>query len=327
MNVPCTARDDDCQNLASETPNLRAQLSAPIQSFARELCEAIAHRWQPERVFVVLTLTTFLDESGTHDRSPVTVMAGIMGTAYQWEQFEAGFDRLRDHYGFRVFHTKKFKKRTGDFRGWHPLRQLALMHDLALLTGTDSAFVDSVTVTLDNEDYKANYITRDKPRKLRLESKYGLCFRNCLMYFVLQAIKFAENEAAPPKLHFVLESGHPNANEAVHIFNEMKQEIRTYGLDMLGEVTLADKDDRTPLMMADFLAHTAFMMGRDNKPVPNEVPFSERASQPPLPPGEGGVTHLRFAPGGLADLKGALIERLKARNGPAKRPASGEQSS
>ncbi len=275
----------------------------------------------------MLTLTTYLDESGTHDNSPVTVMAGIMATARQWEQFEAGFDRLRDHYGFRVFHTKKFKKRTGDFRSWHPLRQLALMHDLAMLTANEHAFIDSVTVTLDNADYKANYISGDRPRKLRLESKYGLCFRNCLLYFVLQAVNWADKNAAPPKMHFVLESGHPNANKSSLIFNEVKQEIKSYGVDLLGEVTLADKDERTPLMMADFLAHTAFMMGRDATPAPNEVAFSERSSQPPLPPGEGGVTHLQFAPGGLADLKGVLIERLKARSGPAKRPASGEQSS
>ena len=60
-------------------------MSAPIwqSSFVRELCGAIAHRWQPERVFVVLTLTTYLDESGTHDDLRVTVMAGIMATAQQ----------------------------------------------------------------------------------------------------------------------------------------------------------------------------------------------------------------------------------------------------
>lgn len=296
-------------------------------SFVRELCEAVAHQWRPERVFVVLSLTTYLDESGTHDRSPVTVMAGIMATAHQWEQFEVGFDRLRAHYGFRVFHTKKFKKRTGDFRGWHPLRQLALMHDLTLLTSSENAFIDAATVSLDNTDYKANYISGEKPRKLRLESKYGLCFRNCLMYFVLAGMKYAGNEGSQPKMHFILESGHPNRNEAMDIFYEMKQEIKRYGLDLLGEITPAEKDERTPLMMADFLAHTAFMMGRDGRPVPNEVPFAERSQQAPLPPGESGVTHLRFASGGLSALKGVLIERLKARSASGIRPASEGQSS
>jgi len=303
-------------------------MTAPIRqpSFVRELCEAVAHRWQPDRIFVVLTLTTYLDESGTHGGSPVTVMAGIMANAYQWNRFEAEFDRLRAHYGFRVFHTKKFKKRDGDFQGWHPLRQLALMHDLAMLTSAEGAFIDSVTVTLDNADYKANYISGEKPRRLRLESKYGLCFRNCLMYFILEGMKWI-HEGSPPKMHFVLESGHPNRFEALDIFNEVKREVKGYGADLLGEVTLADKDERTPLMIADFLAHTAFMMGQRNEHPVNELPFLERSKQPSLLPGEGGVTHLRFAPGGLADLKKVLIEKLQAKNASAKPSSSGEQSS
>jgi hypothetical protein len=80
-------------------------------------------------------------------------------------------------------------------------------------------------------------------------------------------------------------------------------------------------------MMADFLAHTAFMMGERDESPPTELPFLERSRQAPLPPGHGGVTHLRFAAGGLADLKNVLIEKLKAKSGSAKRPASDERSS
>lgn len=273
----------------------------------------------------MLTLTAYLDESGTHGGSTATVMAGVMANAYQWDRFEAEFDRLRSHYGFRIFHTKKFKKRGGDFRGWHPLRQAALLHDLAMLTSVPGTFIDAVTVMLDNADYKANYISGEKPRRLRLESKYGLCFRNCLMYFILEAMKWV-HEGAPPKLHFVLESGHPNVNEAINIFNEVKEEIRGYGVDLLGEVTVADKDDRTPLMIADFLAHTAFMMSQGWRERPDEVPFLERSKQSPPPAEEPGVTHLRFAPGGLADLKNVLIERLKAKTAFPRSSASEEKS-
>jgi hypothetical protein len=286
---------------------------------------AIAHRWEPNRTFVVLTLTAYLDESGTHDASPVTVMAGIMATAFQWRNFESDFKRVKAKYGFNVFHTKKFKKGNGDFRGWHPLRKFALMQELAQITASENAVIESVTVTLDNADYKASYIGGDKPRRLRLESKYGLCFRNCLMFFVLEAISFAKGP--PAKLHFVLESGHRNRNEVRDIFNEMKEEVRSYGVDLLGEITFADKADCDPLMMADFLAHTAFMMGRADKTAPNEILFLERARGSSVPLGEGGVTHLRFGPGGLADLKNVLIEKLRAKSGSAKLSASEGQAS
>ena len=48
------------------------------------------------------------------------------------------------------------------------------MLDLAKLT--ESTFTEAVTFTLDNAEYEASYRGGDKPRRLRIESKYGLCF-------------------------------------------------------------------------------------------------------------------------------------------------------
>jgi Protein of unknown function (DUF3800) len=55
--------------------------------------QAFAHRWEPERIFVILT--AYLDESGTHGGSPVTVMAGMLANARQWKAFERNFQRLK----------------------------------------------------------------------------------------------------------------------------------------------------------------------------------------------------------------------------------------
>ena len=296
-------------------------MNAPIRLFSYicELCIALAHRWQPERIFVILT--AYLDESGTHGDSPVTVMAGVMANATQWARFEAKFAALKAKHGFRVFHTKKFKRRKGDFKGWDLLKQLSLMSDFAKLS--ENSFTEGVTFTLDNAEYEASYKGGDKPRRLRLESKYGLCFRNCLLFFILETVKRTREESQPPTLHFVLESGHPNWSEVRDIFNETKREIKALsGFDLLGNITFADKDECDPLMMADFLAHAAYLTARGDLPgAPNEQPFLERKI-PQQPPDESGVTHLRFGPGGLTVLKDSLIEKLKARGGSAKRPAS-----
>jgi hypothetical protein len=76
-------------------------------------------------------LTAYLDESGTHSDSPVTIMAGVLANAEQWTLYEAEFSELKLKHGFRIFHTKKFKRRTGDFKGWHPFQQAVLILDLA----------------------------------------------------------------------------------------------------------------------------------------------------------------------------------------------------
>lgn len=83
---------------------------------AESLCGAIAHQWEPDRLFMFV-FTAYLDESGTHGDSPFTVMGGILARAEQWKAFNIGFDAIRIRYGFKVFHTKKFKKKQATSSG------------------------------------------------------------------------------------------------------------------------------------------------------------------------------------------------------------------
>jgi len=294
-------------------------MNAPIRhGHIADLCIALAHRWEPDRIFVILT--AYLDESGTHDGSPVTIMGGVLANARQWEAFEREFSRIKSKHGFKIFHTKKFKKRNGDFSGWSNERCLALIEDLAKVTC--SAFTEGVAVTVDNAKYESDYKAGEKPRKLRLDSAYGLCFRQCLFFFVLEGEK-RQYKKRFPKLHFVLESGHPNAGDALRIFNEVKKDLQRVDCDMLGDIIFSDKDQCDPLMMADFLAHSTFtseVRVRDGQP--------GLIRDRPVPRGETGVTHLEFGPAGLANLKAALVERLRPKNASVQAPgASGEQSS
>lgn len=303
-------------------------MNAPIRhmSIAREWCIAFAHRWEPERIFVILT--AYLDESGTHDGSSVTVMAGMLANARQWEAFEKDFRRIKARHHFKIFHTKKFKKKDGDFKGWTDGQCLALMADLAPLTAT--AFTEGVSVKLDNADYETEFRAGEKPRRMRLDSRYGFCFRNCLTFFAIEGLKRV-HRGQYPKLHFVLESGHKNAGDALRIFNEVKAELEADGCNMLGDLLFADKDKCDPLMMADFLAHMAYMMGQSGGRAPDhwKVP-TEIQKIPQLTRGrsETGVTHLRFKPGGLGELKAVLIEQLTAKAASSRKPrVFGGQSS
>src|SRR5437868_912123 len=121
---------------------------------------------------MIVILTAYLDESGTHGASPVTIMGGMLANAKQWEVFEKQFRQIKKKHRFRIFHTVKFKNRGGDFKGWSHDQCLALIADLAPITAT--AFTEGVTFLLDNADYNAEYRSGETPRKLRLDSKYGL---------------------------------------------------------------------------------------------------------------------------------------------------------
>ncbi len=91
----------------------------------RDLCVALFHRWEPERTFVIFS--AYLDESGTHGSSPVTVMAGFMGTAREWQIVERRLRALQDELWFSIFHATDFRTGSGAFRGWSDDKRMRLV--------------------------------------------------------------------------------------------------------------------------------------------------------------------------------------------------------
>jgi hypothetical protein len=226
-------------------------------------------------------------------------MGGIIATARQWADFEAKFTAAKMQYGFNIFHTKKFKSRSGDFVGWSHIKRSSLYWDLASLSS--NAFIEGVALHLDNAGYEEYYKAGDKPRRARLDSKYGLCFRTCLYFFIMEGLKRKHRDKYP-KLHIVLESGHVNAGDAVRVFNEVRKEFEHF--DMLETITLADKDKCDPLMMADFIAHSSYL-----------IDLKERAGTPrqpsqPVPRGQSGITHLVYTPGAFAEIKRQIVAKV-----------------
>jgi hypothetical protein len=241
--------------------------------------------------------TAYLDESGTHDGSDVTVMGGVLGRVDQWKLFQAGYEKAKKKHGFRVFHTKKFKKKSGDFKGWDDNQCVALWNDLGRLT--NSGLTDCVAVALDNETYARQYKADGAPRRARLDSAYGLCFRICLAYFILEMMTRKYRKKFP-ELHIVLEAGHQNSGDAERIFLETQEEYKR--LNILRTLSLATKDNCDPLMMADFIAHSTLLINRKARVENRPTPPSQI-----IPRGQLGITHLESTPEGLANLRAKVI--------------------
>jgi hypothetical protein len=253
------------------------------------------------RRFVILT--SYFDESGTHDGSPVTIMAGIMGNGGQWLRYQAKLNRLKARYGFRVFHAKEFKSLTGQFAGWSREKCAAFLKDFHA-TGAD--LMEGVTCAISNSAFEQEYRGGDAPRKLRLDTKYGLCFRNSLVHLTANAARRlgSHRKFGETTMRVVLERGHKNAGDAERIFYEVKKDIKAAGCNLLSTITFAGKDGCDPLMLADMLAHTAYMTELDGQEPPTD--------NDPRPPKGTGLTHFKYDPGGLAILKATLIERLRS---------------
>jgi hypothetical protein len=181
----------------------------------------------------------------------------------------------------------------------------------SLLGHASSGLMTSVSCSLPNDEYERDFRGGSKPKKLHLDSAYGLCFRYCLLLLIQEAVRRlgTHKKFDQTRLHVVLESGHRNAGDAAsRIFPEMQKELMSLNPNLLGTVTLANKDECDPLMIADLLSHGTLMMelAGHNYPEGDEIDLA-------APEKETHMINVKFESGHLAALKSRLIDDLEAR--------------
>jgi hypothetical protein len=260
--------------------------------FVRELCIALEHRWQPEELF--LLFTAYLDEADTHGPAPTVIMGGFLGTARQWEIFDRRLRALQRRDGFNIFHVKELKSRSGEFAGWADEKCMRLIHDLAALVRDTLA--EGLTVHLERDRYLNEYRAPPVPKKMILDSQYGVCFRACMR----QLLDIVMADGKRHRLHIVIEKGHVNLGDTIRIFDDLKRRLKVRrGLDVLGTITAARKHEAAPLMVADFLA-SSYSMIRASQ----QRGGIDYAAETPAPrKREAGLTFLELLPDALRRLK------------------------
>jgi hypothetical protein len=103
------------------------------------------------------------------------------------------------------------------------------------------------------------------------------------------SFKAQASEQVPP-LNIVLEAGHANFGDAERIFQEEKRMWVHAGVPILRTLTKADKDDCRQLMMADFAAHSEYIMEKRE-----------------IDTGMTGSTHYLFTPETLRKLRAEIV--------------------
>jgi hypothetical protein len=159
---------------------------------------------------------------------------------------------------------------------------MQLVNDLTELVRDN--LTEGVTMHLERDRYLNEYRKPPIPKKMNLDSQYGVCFRACMAH-----------------LDAVIEDGHPNVGDTIRIFNDMKLQVKhRLDVDLLGTMTKAKKRDSPPLMVYDFQAYTYSRM-RSSKAnggldYANEAPMAPRKR-------EAGLTFLELLPDALQGLK------------------------
>lgn len=275
-----------------------------VQRHWISLDRRVIFRRQPERILLILT--AYMDESGTHGGSPTTVMSGAMANAHQWSRFQGRLDMMKQRYGFRVFHAKDFRALSGEFKGWSAEKCWGFIRDFGI---AGAELMEVVTCSLPNADYAQNYQrSASDPERLRLDTAYALCFRYCLTHLIMEALRRLghHKKFLQTNLNVIAEGGHRHAGDAKRVFDQMKRELKGLGCHTLGILTFAKKHECDPLMLADYLATGTFRLeaaGR-NEPPEQPVAIDRRVT---------GWTQITFNAEGLASLKSQLISGLGAR--------------
>lgn len=213
----------------------------------RYLSEALRHK----ETDLYMILTAYLDESGTHSQSPVLIMAGYLGNKDQWNDFEEAYNKLRQKFGFRVFHAKDFRATHGEFISWSREKKADLLKAFYLIT--EQHLEVGFATVLEKQDYNSVYRPRgEKLKKIQLDTAYGMCFRESLSFLVGYAAKHFDER---PTVNIVLETGHTHVGDCYRIFHS----IKTSNPELFGSFTLETKASCAVVHAADFLAYTSFL--------------------------------------------------------------------
>jgi hypothetical protein len=206
-----------------------------------------------------MKLIVYLDESGTHDQSPISVMAGYVGTAAQWERFGQSWSTLLISAGIQHVHAVDLFKRTKQFKGWTAgdVNAFAVNLDGIIAAHLQLGF----SVVVRDDDYRTVYRS-GAPTRLPQDSKYGVCFRGSLA-FAPSYIASELKALADPKfaqgvvMDFVLEDGHRNVGDARRLFTMFKADALDEWRELVGTFDVVKKP-APGAQAADFLAYCVY---------------------------------------------------------------------
>jgi hypothetical protein len=204
-----------------------------------------------------MLITVFIDESGTHDNSPL-IMGGIGGRLGQWADFDTKWRRLLRDNNLPYFHSQRLSSSKEPFRG------MTIAQKRRLISAVNKAVQRHTTwgfsACLHKNDYEEHYLAGHRPTKIQLDTMYGLCFRMCLSF----AIDMAEKVVAwqNPQISFVLEAGHRHAGDAERIFDQVRKGVPELR-DILVGISFVEKMEAYGVQGADAVAYSANMQERE----------------------------------------------------------------
>lgn len=194
-------------------------------------------------------LSGYFDESGTDRGNRTAVVAGYVGSDFQWEKFVARWTKMLNEAHVEILHRSDLENFRGEFsqaNGWNPSRRTDLVrkaHSI-IKTCTYSA-IGSTVVKDDFDSVMPNWA----------KQLFGGVYGWCAFWCVLAMRGWCEERHHGDAIAWVFESG-----KDTHGIGEMFKALRWPELSSsyrINSVRFAGKELK-PLQAADALAYELF---------------------------------------------------------------------
>jgi hypothetical protein len=216
------------------------------------------HVWELSRAILnekdgaVVLLKAFMDESGTHDQSPVLTVGGYIGTAKEWRSFTKEWNRqLRP---VKVYHSTDCQNLRGEFEGWSPTQRDAFV--IRMLKVIRDANIGGVIVGIVMRDYEE--AISKYPDLQMLGRPYTTCFH----WAIETVIQDLWRHNMHNRLAFIHEIN-DYQHEAVDAFNAIRGHYNP-GNRMMS-LAFGEKAEFVPLQAADIVVYECNKRLRDFK--------------------------------------------------------------
>lgn len=219
----------------------------PIWALA-DLLNARDNIWKP---LLLIDANSYLDDSGTHRDSVVTIIAGYVATKAVWEKIEdqwCGVLKPFREKGVHCFHATECLAQAGQFERlehWQCQYIYKQLSDI-LETATEA---QPVVAAVSSEDWEA---VTDANFKVLFESAYDFCIDRAIS----QLVNWSSNNAGGNKVPVVI------ARQKEHEEETNRTVASWFKVDPIGDrigpLSFAFPDSLIPLQTADMLAHEQY---------------------------------------------------------------------
>lgn len=194
-------------------------------------------------------LAAYFDASGTHNDSPIIVVAGYVAEVTRWRTFQSKWADILKKENLSFFHMTDFESGHGPYKGWPTGRRTHLIKKLCRCIKGKTLF--SVSRAIIKKDYR---VSKEKVDVLKPYSAFTFSAVQCMR----DITKWADANNRHDPIAYTFESGDGYDGELDAIRNEITGDENNRRRYRFCSLNTADKRRLSPLQAADILGYEIY---------------------------------------------------------------------